>query len=67
METYAHENELRTYLGRKFNRDLSALPLDTDFTDALGLDSLGRLELTTQIETRFNACFTPEEFGEACT
>ncbi len=67
METYAHETELRTYLGRKFNRNLSVLPLDVSFTDELGLDSLGYLELIVQIENQFDVYFPPEEFGQAHT
>lgn len=51
------ENEVRTTLARLTEQDTSEIPTDADLGDALGLDSLGRLELLAEVEDRLDMLF----------
>lgn len=48
------EKEIREILTRLTESDVSAVKLDEDLTDVLGLDSLGRLELLSEMEEKFD-------------
>lgn len=64
---YPHEAELRTFLGQRFETDLSALPLDASLTEKMDLDSLAGLELMAEIEDEFGVYFTEEHLSEQRT
>ena len=48
------EKEIRTILTRVTETDAFALSLDDNLTDETGLDSLGRLELLSEMEEKFD-------------
>lgn len=48
------ETEIRAILTRLTERDVSAVKLEDDLTDVIGLDSLGRLELLSEMEEKFD-------------
>ncbi len=48
------ETEIRAILTRITESDVSAVKLDDDLTDVIGLDSLGRLELLSEMEEKFD-------------
>lgn len=48
------ETEIRTIITRVTETDAFALSLDDNLTDETGLDSLGRLELLSEIEEKFD-------------
>ena len=48
------EAEIRAILTRLTESDISAVKLDDDLTDVIGLDSLGRLELLSEMEEKFD-------------
>ena len=64
MKRVPNEAELRTLLAEVSQREASALRLDDDFTEDLGLDSLDRLELLAAIEDRFKLRFNNEQLSE---
>lgn len=45
--------ELRTLAVQRFGADAKALQADTDVFEALGIDSLGALDLLTDLEEHF--------------
>lgn len=61
------EVEVRTTLARLTEQDTSDIPVDTDLGDALGLDSLGRLELLAEVEDRFDLFFDDADVNKAKT
>ena len=67
MDSYAHDADLRDFLATRYDRDLSALPLDASLADELGFDSLDSLEVMGAIEDRFDAYFTPEQLSQTRT
>jgi len=44
------EAEIRNALSRLVDQDVSNIPVDKDLGEAIGLDSLGRLELLSEVE-----------------
>ena len=48
------ETEIRAILTRLTETDVSAVKRDDDLTDVIGLDSLGRLELLSEMEEKFD-------------
>ena len=48
------ETEIRAILTRLTESDVSAVKLEDDLTDVIGLDSLGRLELLSEMEEKFD-------------
>lgn len=61
------ENEIRATLARLTEQDTSGIPADADLGDALGLDSLGRLELLAEIEDRLDMLFDDVDMNRANT
>lgn len=59
--------EIRSTLARLTNQDTSGIPADCDLGDALGLDSLGRLELLAEVEERFDMFFDDVDINQAKT
>ncbi len=64
MKRVPNEAELRNLLAEVSQREASALRLDDDFAEDLGLDSLDRLELLAAIEDRFKLRFNNEQLSE---
>lgn len=48
------ENEIRAIITRVTEEDAYRLGLDDNLSDATGLDSLGRLELLSEMEEKFD-------------
>ena len=48
------ETEIRAILARVTESDMSDVKLDDDLTTVTGLDSLGRLELLSEMEEKFD-------------
>ena len=48
------EKEIRAILTRVTEEDASRVGLDEDLAEAIGLDSLGRLELLSEMEEKFD-------------
>jgi len=48
------ETEIRRILTRVTHQDVADVTIDDDLTDATGIDSLGRLEVLSEIEEAFN-------------
>lgn len=61
------EYEIRATLARLTGQDTSKIPADGDLGDALGLDSLGRLELLAEVEERFDMLFDDVDMNDAKT
>lgn len=61
------EIEVRNTLARLTEQDTSDIPADSDLGDALGLDSLGRLELLAEVEDRFDLFFDDADVNTAKT
>ncbi|MDG1432135.1 MAG: phosphopantetheine-binding protein [Paracoccaceae bacterium] len=51
------EMVVRSSLEQLTELDLSEIASDADLGDAIGLDSLGKLELLTEVEDRFDMTF----------
>ena len=51
------EMHIRVALTRITSRDATTIPRDADLSDAIGLDSLGRLELLADIEDLLDTFF----------
>ncbi|MGR3514463.1 MAG: acyl carrier protein [Paracoccaceae bacterium] len=54
MNRTAFETEVRRILTRVTHQDVADVGLDDDLTDATGIDSLGRLEVLSEIEETFD-------------
>lgn len=61
------EKEIRRTLTRLAEVDMSTVPLDQDLGDAIGLDSLGRLELLSEMEERFDLTIYDIDSDKAAT
>lgn len=48
------ENEIRTILTRVTHQDVAEVGPEDDLIDAIGIDSLGRLEVLSEIEEAFD-------------
>ena len=48
------EAEVRNSLARLVDQDVSNIPVDKDLGEAIGLDSLGRLELLSEVEEQLD-------------
>ncbi len=48
------EVEIRNSLARLVDQDVTNIPADKDLGEAIGLDSLGRLELLSEVEERLD-------------
>jgi len=59
--------EIRTTLAQLTDQDTSGIPVDRDLGDALGLDSLGKLELLAEVEDRFDLLFDDVDMTQAKT
>lgn len=54
MSRKEFENEIRTIISRVTEEDAFRVGLDENLADATGLDSLGRLELLSEMEEKFD-------------
>lgn len=54
MNRTTFETEVRRILTRVTHQDVADVGLDDDLTDATGIDSLGRLEVLSEIEETFD-------------
>lgn len=54
MTRHDIEVEVRNSLARISEKDVSALKIDDRLSEAIGLDSLGRLELLSEVEDTFD-------------
>ncbi len=61
------EIEIRKSLSRITEEDISGLKVDEDLNEAIGLDSLGRLELLSEIEDRFDLIIDDLDSEKAST
>ncbi|MGI9391163.1 MAG: acyl carrier protein [Boseongicola sp.] len=61
------EAEIRSSLTRLVDQDVSQVPSDKDLGEAIGLDSLGRLELLSEVEERFDLTIYEADSDEAST
>lgn len=61
------EMEIRATLAQLTDQDTSDIPTDRDLGDALGLDSLGKLELLAEVEDRFDLLFDDVDMTQAKT
>ena len=61
------EAAVRTSLQDLTGRNTSNIPEDQDLGDAIGLDSLGRLELLADVEDRFDLFFLDADTQSAAT
>jgi acyl carrier protein len=59
------ETEIRETLARLTGKDTSTIPTDADLEDAIGIDSLGRLELLAEVEERFDLLLDDIDMKEA--
>ncbi|MEL7149717.1 MAG: acyl carrier protein [Pseudomonadota bacterium] len=48
------ERQIRTILTRVTHKDVAHISLDDDLIDAIGIDSLGRLEVLSEVEEAFD-------------
>lgn len=67
MRRSEREAWLRTVVTRISGASAEATALEEDLQDAVGLDSLGRLEVLAEIEDRFDFFFDDNELIEAST
>ena len=61
------ETEIRTTLTQLSEEDASHVAADADLSDAIGLDSLGRLELLSEMEERFDLTIYEIDSDKAST
>ena len=61
------EAEIRKSLARIAGRDVADVPIDRDLGDALGLDSLDRLELLSDVEERLDVILYDVDTTKAST
>jgi acyl carrier protein len=61
------ETDIRKLLSKVTKRDVSRVPASIDLTDAIALDSLGRLELLAEIEDKYDLFLTDVEVNDAKT
>ncbi|HKJ61270.1 MAG TPA: acyl carrier protein [Hyphomicrobiales bacterium] len=61
------EREVRATLARLTEQDASGIAADADLGDALGLDSLGRLELLAEVEDRFDVLIEDVDMDKVAT
>ncbi len=61
------ETAIRTALTRLTENDAQSLSLDADLSATLGLDSLGRLELLSEMEERFDVTIYDVDSESAST
>ena len=61
------ELEIRNCLGRLSERDVDTVPMDAELGEAIGLDSLGRLELLSEVEDRLDITIYDVDSDKAST
>lgn len=67
MTKHEIEYEIRDALTKITLQDVSAIPIDADLSQAIGLDSLGRLELIAELEEVYDTFLDDVEVGETNT
>ena len=67
MTRHDIETAVRDALAAVTGTDISAISADLDLGAALGLDSLGRLELLAEVEERFDLLFLDANTESATT
>ncbi len=58
---------LRSLLQKVSGRSATDVSLDADLSEAIGLDSLGRLEVLSEIEAEFDFVFADDALANATT
>jgi acyl carrier protein len=61
------EIEIRKTLARLTEQEVADIPIDRDLGESLGLDSLGRLELLSEVEDQFDLFFDDVDSEKAST
>lgn len=61
------DREIRSTLAHLTGQDTSGITADQDLGDALGLDSLGQLELLAAVEDRHDLMFDEVDMNQART
>lgn len=61
------EAEIRDSLERLTDQDVSHISVDRDLGEAIGLDSLGRLELLSEVEDRLDLTIYEADSEETTT
>lgn len=61
------EAKLRALLSEISNRDVSALGLDDDLVESLGLDSLAALRVLAAVEKQFDVTFPDDQLAKLRT
>jgi len=67
MTTDAMEEKLRTLLSEISKRDVSALGVDDDLVESLGLDSLAGLRVLAAVEKQFDVTFPDDQLSKLRT
>lgn len=61
------EFEIRKTLARLTDQEVADIPIDRDLGESIGLDSLGRLELLSEVEDQFDLFFDDVDSEKAST
>ena len=61
------EAEIRRSLARLADQDVSSIPVEQDLGEAIALDSLGRLELLSEVEDRLDLTIYEADSEETST
>jgi len=67
MTSDAAEEKLRALLSEISKRDVSALGLDDDLVESLGLDSLAALRVLAAVEKQFDVTFPDDQLAKLRT